>query len=364
MDFTLSPEIRELQATAREVAARAVAKLDAREDSWVVGFSKPFSRELGELGWLGMTLPKEVGGHGRSALERFVVTEAMISAGAPIAASWIGDRQIGPTLVRYGSRELIDRFVPGIVAGTDTWCLGLSEPDAGSDLASVRTAARVDGEEWIVDGAKVWTSGAAEGDYLYVIARTDPEAAPHRGLSEIIVPLGSPGVEIRPIVDMTGGAHFCEITLAGVRVPLEHLVGERHGSWGQVMRQLEHERGGIDRLVSNLALFRDAVDGCDREDPTVRQQVGGIEAGLRVGRFMVLREALGQAPAGYSAVVKVFCTELEQRIANFAASTGPEALLAGRRARAVLYAPAYTIQGGTSQILRNVIGERLLGLPR
>ena len=280
-----------------------------------------------------MTLPRDVGGHGRSALERFVVTEAMIGAGAPIAASWIGDRQIGPTLVRYGSPELVRRFVPGIVAGTDTWCLGLSEPDAGSDLASVRTAARLDGDEWIVDGAKVWTSGATEGDYLYVIARTDPDAALHRGLSEIIVPLDSPGVGIRPIIDMTGAGHFCEITLDGVRVPLDHLVGERNGSWGQVMRQLEHERGGVDRLVSNLALFLDAVDTSDRGDPLVRQEIASIEAGLRVGRLMVLREALGQAPPGYSAVVKVFCTELEQRVAAFVATAGPGALLEGRRAR-------------------------------
>jgi alkylation response protein AidB-like acyl-CoA dehydrogenase len=364
MEFALPPEIAALGREAQAVAARAVAELDVREDSWVCGFSKPFSRELGERGWLGLTLPRDAGGHGRSPLERLVVTEALIAAGAPIAASWIGDRQIGPTLVRYGSPELVERFVPGIVAGTDTWCLGLSEPDAGSDLASVRTRAAADGGEWVVDGGKVWTSGATEADYIYVIARTDPDAAPHRGLSEIIVPLDCPGVSIRPIVDMTGATDFCEVGFDGVRVPLDHLVGERNGSWGQVMRQLEHERGGIDRLVSNVALYRDALELADRERPIVRQRVAAIEAGLRAGRLMVIREALGQAPPGYSAVVKVFCTELEQRVTAFAASVGPDAMLTGRRARAVCYAPAYTIQGGTSQILRNVMGERLLGLPR
>ena len=364
VEFSLPPDVAALQAEAQEVAAAAVAALDVREDSWVRGFSKEFSRELGARGWLGMTFPREVGGHGRSPLERFIVTEALISAGAPIAASWIGDRQIGPTLVRYGSRQLVDRFVPGIVAGTDTWCLGLSEPDAGSDLASVRTRAVRDRHEWVLDGGKVWTSGATEADHIYVIARTDPGAAPHRGLSEIIVPLDRPGVSFAPIVDMTGANDFCQVTFESVRVPAEHLVGELNGSWGQVMRQLEHERGGIDRLVSNLALYRDARDVSDGDDPRVRQDIAAIEGALRTGRLMVMREALSQAPPGYSAVVKVFCTELEQRIAAFVSRIGVDTLLAGRRARAVCYAPAYTIQGGTSSILRNVIGERLLGLPR
>jgi alkylation response protein AidB-like acyl-CoA dehydrogenase len=364
VDFAMPDDVLALQREARAVAAAAVDNQEIREDSWVCGFSKPFSRELGERGWLGMTLPRAVGGHGRTSFERFVVTEALISAGAPIAASWMGDRQIGPTLVSYGTPELVQRFVPGIVRGTETWCLGLSEPDAGSDLASVRTRAVLDGDEWVVDGAKVWTSGAADGDYLYAICRTDPDAPAHRGLSEIIVPLDAPGVTIAPIRDMTDARHFCEVTLEAVRAPAGNLVGALHGSWRQVMRQLEHERGGVDRLVSNLALYRDALDEADRTDPLVRQRVADIEAGLRTGRLLVIREMLGQAPAGSSAVTKAFCTELEQRIATFVAAVGPQALLAGRRARAVCYAPAYTIQGGTSEILRNIIGERVLGLPR
>jgi alkylation response protein AidB-like acyl-CoA dehydrogenase len=357
-------DVLALQREAREVAAAAVANLDVREDSWVAGYSKPFSRELGERGWLGMTLPRDVGGHGRTPFERFVVTEALISADAPIAASWIGDRQIGPTLVHYGTPEQVARFVPGIVRGTDMWCLGLSEPDAGSDLASVRTRAVLDGDEWIVDGAKIWTSGAADGDFVYLISRTDPDAPAHRGISEIIVALDSPGITVTPIRDMTGARHFCEVHFEGVRVPATNLVGELNGSWRQVMRQLEHERGGVDRLVSNLALYRDTLEVADRTDPIVRQRIAAIEAGLHTGRLMVLREMLGQAPPGSSAVTKVCCTELEQRITDFVLSVGLDGLLAGRQGRAACYAPAYTIQGGTSEILRNVIGERLLGLPR
>jgi len=364
MDFRLPRELLALQREARAVAGEAAAPLAVREDSWVCGFSKEFSRELGERGWLGMTLPVAVGGHGRTALERFVVTEALIEAGAPLGASWMGDRQIGPTLVRYGTPEQVERFVPGIVAGRDTWCIGMSEPDAGSDLASVRTRAVLEAGEWVVDGAKVWTSGAVDGDFLYVVARTDPDAPPHRGLSEIIVPLDTPGVTVRPIVDMTGARHFCEVLLESVRVPAGNLVGEPNGSWRQVMRQLEHERGGIDRLVSNAALYRDALERADTRDPVVRQRVADIHTRLVTGRFLVIREMIGQAPPGSSAVTKVFCTALEQEIAQFVASLSPDALLAGRRARAVCYAPAYTIQGGTSEILHNVIAERVLGLPR
>jgi alkylation response protein AidB-like acyl-CoA dehydrogenase len=364
MEFTFPPDIAALQREARKVAVAAAESLDVREDSWVNGFSRAFSLELGERGWLGMTLPREVGGHGRSPLERFVVTEALISAGAPIAASWLGDRQIGPTLVRYGTADQIRRFLPGILRGSATWCIGLSEPDAGSDLASVRTRATLEGDEWLIEGAKIWTSFAADGDFLYLIARTDPDAPAHRGMSEIVVPLDSPGVDVRRIVDLNGEAHFCEVVFDGARVPAGNLVGERNGSWRQVMRQLEHERGGIDRLVGNLALYLDTRDLADRRDRRVRQEIAAIESRLRVGRLMVMREAMGQAPAGYSAVVKVFCTEVEQRIAEFVSLVGPGALLSGRRARAVCYAPAYTIQGGTSLILRNVIGERLLGLPR
>jgi alkylation response protein AidB-like acyl-CoA dehydrogenase len=340
----------------------------------MVGHDPAFSKELGTRGWIGMTWPVEEGGHGRSALERFIVYEALIANGGPVAASWFADRQMGPTLLQFGTPEQRRRWIPDIVAGTSMWCIGMSEPDAGSDVASLRTRAVRDGNEWVVDGQKVWTSGAAFSQWCYLIARTDPDAPKHAGLSEFIVDMQSPGVHVSPIVDMTTNRHFCEVTFEGVRVPAEHLVGEENNSFRQLMRQMEHERGGIDRLVSNYALYRDvlASGAIDRGDPIVRQELAAIETSYRIGRLLVLRETLRQAPAGFSAATKTFGTEFEQRVASFCArALGPLALLWGednglgaRAARAVCYAPAYTIMGGTTQILRNVLGERVLGLPR
>jgi len=365
MDHDLAPELVSLAAEARQVGRAAAEHSDIREDSWLIGTSREFSLELGRRGWLGMTWPTEEGGGGRSAIERFMVFEALISEGAPVATSWFADRQIGPTLLQYGTQEQRRRWLPDIIAGTSAWSIGMSEPDAGSDVASLRTRAVRHGDTWIIDGQKVWTSGAAQADWCYLIARTDPDAPPHAGLSEFVVDLHSPGIEIRPIVDATGNAHFCEVHLSGVEVPDGHLVGTPNGSFKQVMRQMEHERGGVDRLVSNRRLYLDVLPAADTSDRRVRQEVATLESGYRIGRLMVLREVLGQAPAGWSAITKTWCTEFEQRVADFCTrAAGADALLWNRVSRNICYAPAYTIMGGTTSILRNIIGDRVLGLPR
>jgi alkylation response protein AidB-like acyl-CoA dehydrogenase len=321
-----------------------------------------------------MTWPVDEGGGGRTAMERFVVFEQLIAGGAPIAAMWFADRQMGPSLLQYGTPEQRRRWLPGILSGESMWCIGMSEPDNGSDVAHLRARAVRDGDDWVVSGQKVWTSGAAVADWIYLICRTDPDAPPHAGLSDLVIDMRSPGIEVRRIVDMTGNDHFCEVHLDGVRVPGESLVGELNGSFRQVMRQMEHERGGIDRLVSDRLLFEQVRRSgwVDTADPVVRQELADLEIGYRIGRLLVLRETLGQAPKQFSAATKTFCTEYEQRVAAFCARVaGPYATLldpggdlASRVARAVCYAPAYTIMGGTTQILRNILGERVLGLPR
>jgi alkylation response protein AidB-like acyl-CoA dehydrogenase len=365
MDFAWDPELDELRAEAEAFAAEVTAGLDVREDSWIVGYDRDVSAELGRRGWLGMTWPKEYGGHERTPIERFVVTEALISAGAPIAATWFSDRQMGPSLLAYGTEEQKQRHLPAMTRGEANWCIGMSEPDNGSDLAHLRTRARRDGDEFVVDGTKVWTSFAATADWMYLICRTDPDAPAHKGLSELIVDMSSPGIEVSPIEDMTQNRHFCQVTLDGVRVPAANLVGTENGSWGQTMRQLEHERGGIDRLVSNRALFLDAVARADTTDRLVRQEVARLEGEYRIGRLLVIREVLGQAPGGFSAATKTFGTEYEQRVADFAVrALGPEATLWNRWSRALSYAPAYTIMGGTSNVLRTILGDRVLGLPK
>lgn len=374
MDFDIPDELVQLAEAAAEVAARWAARTTFPEDGWVVGHQPALARELAERGWIGMTWPREEGGGGRSPLERLVVFEQLIAGGAPIATVWLADRQIGPTLLQFGSPTQRRRWLPGILSGQSTWCVGMSEPDHGSDIAGLRTRALRDGGEWVIEGQKVWTSGAMHADWMYVVARTDPDAGTHAGLSEFVVDMQSPGIEARPIADMTGNEHFCEVRLDGVRVPDSHLVGEPNGSFRQLMRQLEHERGGIDRLVSNRLLFDDVCRSgwVDTADPRVRQELASLETDYRIGRLLVLREVTGQAPKGFSAATKTFCTEFEQRVSTFCARAAgaramvldPRGGLASRVASNVCSARAYTIQGGTTQILRNVIGERLLGLPR
>ncbi len=365
MDFSWTEEQDALREQARKVGEEAVARFGRHNDSWINGYSKEFSRELAALGWIGMTWPVEFGGGGRPPIDRLIVGEELIKAGAPIAASWFADRQMGPTLIAYGRPDQQAEFLPRILSGETTWCIGMSEPEAGSDLAGVKTSARRDGEEWVINGQKIWTSFGAEADYCYLICRTSSEGPPHAGVSEIIVPMTTPGIEVRKITDMTTNRHFCEVFFTDVRVPATNLVGTEGAAFKQTMRQLEHERGGIDRLVSNHALYCMARDRADTSDPIVRQEIADIESRYRIGRILVVREVLKQAPAGFSAATKCFCTEHEQRVAEFVARVfGAEAMLWNDVTRGLMYGPGYTIMGGTSNIMRNILGERVLGLPR
>jgi alkylation response protein AidB-like acyl-CoA dehydrogenase len=365
MDFAWSAEHVALRARARNVASAAVKKYGRFNDTWMNGYSKEFSEELATHGWIGMTWPTEFGGGGRPPIERLIVAEEMIAAGAPIAASWFADRQMGPALIAYGTKRQQDEFLPNMLAGKTTWCIGMSEPNAGSDLASLKTFAADDGDEWVINGQKIWTSFGEVADYCYLICRTSNDGPPHAGISEIIVPMNTPGIDVRPIQDMTTNRHFCEVFYTDVRVPKANLVGKQGGAFAQTMRQLEHERGGIDRLVSNKALYDMALLQADTSNPLIRQEIARIEIGYRVGRILVIREVLKQAPAGFSAATKCFCTELEARISDFVFTTlGMQATLWDDVTQGLAYAPGYTIMGGTSNVMRNIIGERVLGLPK
>ena len=365
LDFTMRPEWEQLRERARRVALQGIADYGWHHDSWINGFSKDFSKVLAAEGWIGMTWPTEFGGGGRPGIERIIVAEEMIGLGAPVAASWVADRQMGPSIYTFGTPDQRAEFLPGILSGKTTWCIGMSEPDAGSDLASLKTSAVRDGNDFVVNGQKTWTSVAADSEYCYLICRTGTDGPPHRGVSEFIVPMDLPGIEVRTIVDMVGNDHFCEVFFSDVRVPAENLVGVEGDAFRQTMVQLAHERGGIDRLVSNRPLYRLALASADASDPLVRQEIAAIETGYRLGRLMVYRGALGQSPADFSAGTKAYCTEHEQRVARFAAWVlGPAATIDSGLANAICYASAYTIQGGTSTIMRNILGERVLGLPR
>ena len=365
MDFTWTSDQVALREKARTVAEDAVNKYGRFNDTWMNGYSREFSRELAKHKWIGMTWPVEYGGGGRPPIERLIVGEEMISAGAPIAASWFADRQMGPALISYGTKAQQDAFLPQMLSGETTWCIGMSEPNSGSDLASLKTFAARDGDEFVINGQKIWTSFGELADYCYLICRTSNDGSAHEGISEIIVPMNTPGIEVRTIKDMTTNSHFCEVFYTDVRVPASNLVGALGGAFKQTMRQLEHERGGIDRLVSNHALYKMALEHADRKDALVRQEIAALETGYRIGRILVIREVLRQAPGGFSAATKCFCTEHEWRVAQFVNKVfGARALLWDDITQGLAYASAYTIMGGTSNVMRNILGERTLGLPR
>lgn len=365
MDFSWSEEQQELRAQAREVAVRAVARYGRHNDSWINGFSKEFALEMAGLGWIGMTWPTEFGGGGRPAIDRLIVGEELIAAGAPVAAIWFADRQMGPALIGYGTPEQQEMYLPQILSGETTWCIGMSEPNSGSDLASLSTSVVRDGDDFVINGQKIWTSFGAVADYCYLIGRTSTEGAAHAGISEVIVPMSTPGIEVRAITDMTTNRHFCEVFFSDVRVPVSNLVGVEGAAFRQTMRQLEHERGGVDRLVSNRALYEIALARADRSDPLVRQRISRLEIDYRIGRILVIREVLKQAPAGFSAATKCFCTEHEARVAEFVFHVlGADSMIWDDVTRGLCYAPGYTIMGGTSNVMRNILGERVLGLPR
>lgn len=365
LNFRLEPELEMLRARAKKVAAEGIELHGRHNDSWINGYNKEFAQTMASEGWIGMGWPEQHGGQGRPPIERVIVAEEMISAGAPIASMWFADRQMGPTLIAYGTPDQQAEWLPKMLTGESTWCIGMSEPDAGSDLASLSTSAVRNGDHWLINGQKIWTSFGDVADYIYLICRTTTEGPPHRGISEIVVPMDLPGIEVRPISDMTTNRHFCEVYFTDVEVPIENLVGVEGDAFKQTMRQLEHERGGIDRLVSNRALFDMAVERADKTDLRVRQDIARLETAYRVGRLLVYREVLRQAPAGFSAATKAFCTEHQWNVAQFVAATfGPEATLWSDVTHGLAYAPGYTIMGGTSNIMRNILGERVLGLPR
>jgi alkylation response protein AidB-like acyl-CoA dehydrogenase len=382
VDFRPTPDQERLREQIRAFLKSdpAVPARPFPEDGWIAGFDRAFSGRLAEQGWIGMTWPKRYGGAGRTYLDRLIVTEELLRAGAPVAAHWFGDRQIGPALLAHGTEEQRSTLIPRIARAEITFCVGMSEPNAGSDLASLTTRAELRGDEFVIQGQKIWTSFASEADYCYLVARTDADVRPHRGISEILVPMQTSGITVRPISDMVGDTHFGEVFFDDVRVPARLLIGELNRGWYQIMQQLDYERSGIERLLSNFPLWRDVVQRARETGksrvPRIRQQIAEIETRLRAGREMVYRVAAmltdGKVPNFEAAAAKAFCTTLEQRIAVFASellgprsqllARGPQAELHHRAARNLLYAPAYTIQGGTNEILRNVIANRGLHL--
>lgn len=339
-------------------------------DAWLCGWNEAFTGALAARGWLGMTVPKEYGGHGRSFLERFVVTEELLAGGAPVAAHWIADRQIVPALLKYGTEAQKREFLPAITAGECFFGIGMSEPDSGSDLASVRTrAVQVDGG-WALTGTKVWTSGAHRAHAFIVLARTAPVDPQHRhaGLSQFIVRLDGPGVEVRPIISMNGGHHFNEVILDGAFVPDAMVFGTIGDGWRQVTSELSFERSGPERLLSTFPLLAAVTDSMADDqlpaDATLGRLVARI-AGLHQMSTAVAGALERKEPADVAAaVVKVLGTTTEGDIADFADLRTGDATDAKPRHRDLIRAavdqrPGFTLRGGTNEVLRGVIARGL-----
>jgi alkylation response protein AidB-like acyl-CoA dehydrogenase len=382
MDFRFTPEQEAFRQEVSTFLQEALPEPpDIAEDGWIVGFDREFSKQLAARGWIGLTWPREYGGQGRSYLDRLILTEELLRHSAPVAAHWLGDRQMGPSILRYGTPEQQQKYLPGIISGDLVFCIGMSEPGAGSDLAGLQTRAVEDGDSYVLNGQKIWTSFAHLADYCYLVARTNPEVPKHKGISEFIVDMQTPGITIKPIVDMTGAHHFNEVFFDNVRVPKDCLVGEKDRGWYQIASQLDYERSGVERLMSNYpllgAITRYVKETGRHSSEVVRHRLAQLHIEFTMGKFLVYKVAwlLSQEviPNAESAAAKAFCTEFEQRLAQAASELmggygqlmpgSHAALLGGRVARAYLYAPAYTIQGGTSTILRNIIAMRGLGLP-
>lgn len=348
-------------------------------------FNAEFTRKLARRGWIGMTWPKRYGGGERSYLERFVVTEEMLAAAAPCAAHWFGDRQTGPSLLKHGSEAQKQRFLPAIASGECYFALGMSEPNSGSDLASVRTRAERVAGGWRVTGQKVWTSWAHKAHAFFVLCRTAADSGNrHEGLSQLIVGLNAPGVTVRPIRFMNGHHHFNEVFLDGVFVPDDMVVGEVGEGWKQVTSELALERSGPERYMTTFPLLIELIRRLgSRPDARAQEMVGRLTARFWSLRRMSLAIALtldpgpdgdhGAAKGGVdlateAALVKDMGTFHEREIIDaarllVAVEPAPEATDTFERylADSIVCAPVATIRGGTTQVLRTLIARRLLG---
>jgi acyl-CoA dehydrogenase len=321
-----------------------------------------------------MTIPPEYGGHGRGFLERFAVAEELLAAGAPVGFHWIADRQVAPSLLRFGTEEQKQAYLPRIAAGECSFAIGMSEPDSGSDLASVRSRAeKVDGG-WRVTGTKVWTSGAHEAEAFIALVRTAPADPQHRhdGLSQLIVELRAPGVRISPIISMTGRHHFNEVHLDGVFIPDERLLGDVGSGWRGVTSELAYERSGPERFLETYYVLTELVRAVgDKPDARSAEGIGRLVAQVHTMRRMSVSVAgmlhAGKEPVVEAAIVKDIGTVWEQqlphRVRDLAAfveeDAGNRETLEQQLSFAIKTAPKLTIQGGTTEVLRGIIARGL-----
>ena len=358
-----------LRHEVRDFLAANADRVSAPNSDFSSGHDAEFSARLGERGWIGMTWPKAYGGAERSFFERYVVTEELLAAGAPVSAHWIADRQSGPLLLGSGSEDQCARYLPAIARGRSFFSIGMSEPGTGSDLASVRTTAKRVAGGWRVNGTKLWTTGAHLNHYMIALVRTAPaEDNRHAGLSQLIIDLAAPGVAIRPIRNMAGGEDFNEVVFDDVFVTDADVVGEPGNGWSQVTSELGYERSGPERFLSAFRVYVEFVRLVGADPGRFEAAaVGRIAAHLMTLRRMSMSVAgmleNGKAPNVEAALVKELGNNFEKllpEIARAAAPSGGDQERFRRTyAETLLLSPSFTLRGGTREILRGVIARGL-----
>jgi len=388
VDFGFTDEQKQLRREVQDFLEDELAQglWQPQCDAWIQGFDPGFTRRVAERGWIGLTWPRQYGGQERSFVDRLIVTEEMLRYGAPAALHWFADRQIGGSILRYGSERQKEEFLPRIIKGEVYVGLGMSEPGAGSDLASLSTRAEEQDNCFIVNGQKTWTSGGSYINYIDLFARTDVNAPKHRGITEFLVPMDLPGISRIPMIDITGTEAWNDVFFDNVQVPKECVVGEVNKGFYHVVEELAYERGGMERLMGNYPLY-DGLRRAVRETrcggtplikrQDVRRMMAELEVEFEVGRLLMYKAACvmdeGRPPTVEAAASKVYGTSFEQKLATVAMEVlGPHGLLwhdspgapiQGLVLHSYLASKGYSLQAGSTEVLKNIIATRGLGLP-
>ena len=380
MDFAFTPEQLSFRQEVRDFLDEALtpeewqAIDDGAEGTY---HNRAFSKKLAAKGWIGLSWPKEWGGQAISHMMRLIYYEEMITSKAPIGYHFIAERQMGPSFMLNGTEEQKRQYVPGIVNADISFCIGYSEPGAGSDLAGLQTRAVRDGDDYVVNGSKIWTSGAHMADYIWLATRTDPDAPKHKGISVFVLPLNTPGVEIRPLISMDNDHGFNQIFFDNVRVPKSGMVGEENQGWYVVAANLDFERSGIERIANNYKTYRrlerfmreEGRPGTGGVDAIARHKLAEMAIDYNVGRLLAYRVAWqqseGMVPNYEASMSKMYGCEASQRISRHCADIlglyglfdvpQRRAPMRGRVGKGFLRSVSNTIAGGTTEIQRNII---------
>ncbi|NNC38719.1 MAG: acyl-CoA dehydrogenase [Acidimicrobiales bacterium] len=374
LDYVGIPDAAQsLRQEVRNFLAIEIADRTPRERaySWS-GYDPDFSKKLGAKKWLGLTLPKKYGGQEMGAYARYVIIEELLASGAPVAAHWIADRQSAPLILNFGTEDQRKKYIPPICSGESYFCIGMSEPNSGSDLASIRTKAEKNQDGWVLNGQKVWTTNAHNCHYMIALVRTAPPSDNrHAGMSQVIIDLSLPGVTIRPIKELSGDAHFNEVIFEDVQLGPDTIIGTEGEGWQQVMAELAFERSGPERFLSSIAVVNTLVKAVGpKADALQRREIGRMIAKTHALRSMSLGITAqldeGENPTWHASCVKDMGNAFEQEIpelAQLVLDTEPRLSSDDPHAEVLAYliqtAPSFSLRGGTREILRGIIARGL-----